>query len=54
VGERVSAGDGVDGGDSRQNRKRGEELAKMSAASFALVLSLPVSSAALLFPSLTT
>ena len=32
-------------------QKRGEELAKMAAAFFALVLSLPVLSAPLLFPS---
>ena len=38
---RRAAGDGVDGEGIRRSRKRGEELAKIAAASFALVLSLP-------------
>ena len=39
--ERVSGCDDVDGEDIRRSRRRGEERAKRSAASFALVLSLP-------------
>ena len=38
---RRAAGDDVDGEDIRRSRRRGEERAKRSAASFALVLSLP-------------